>query len=504
MKFEIRELGAIKYAECYLKDFNIICGKNNTGKTYATYALFGFLKSWKEILVSTQETPIDINTKILFKEGRLIIDLEDYYKSENNEKSVVESFMDTLCDLYSRNLNEIFASNKSRFKDSKFLVHLEKEDYDKMFSSPYQGSIGVPLYGEKINDMNHLRINLEKDENSTNLILSIAANLGDYDESKSSMNSLAIPETIIKFSIWTRIFSIIVNHALPEPYISSAERTGIATFREDLDFARNRFIDMIQRHSRDGFKNFDLFDILKSQIGEPDFNYPEAVNANVEFLQQLESIKARDSYIYLEHNDILKLFLSISDGSYEISNSTIKYTLNKKKSIKLGIDEVSSSARAVLDLWFYLRHQAKPGDLLMIDEPELNLHPENQRKLARLLASVSRAGIRVFITTHSDYIIRELNTLVLLHNRDESVFTNDILEHEGYSRQETLPYESVQVYTSGLYSTRVPTKDGKRTRKSKINTLALSKVDQNGIYLDTFDDTIDKMNKIQDYLVWGE
>ena len=157
-------------------------------------------------------------------------------------------------------------------------------------------------------------------------------------------------------------------------------------------------------------KNLILFEISKSQVGKPDFNYPEAVNSNIEFLQQLDSVKEHDSYIYLEHSDILKMFLSISDGSYEISNSTIKYTLNKKKSVKVGIDEVSSSARALLDLWFYLRYQAKPGDLLMIDEPELNLHPENQRKLARLLAAISRAGIRIFITTHSDYIIRELNT----------------------------------------------------------------------------------------------
>ena len=500
MKFMIEKLGAIRYAECSLKDFNIICGKNNTGKTYATYTLFGFLKSWKQILVSTQETPVDINTKILFKEGTLEINLEDFYKPSKNGSSVVESFMDTLCDLYSRNLSDIFASNESRFKDSKFSVYLEEKDYEVMLSNSYQGSIGVPFYGEKINDVSQLRIDLNKEKDSSSLILSIAANLGDYNESESSMSSLAIPETIIKFSIWTRIFSIIVGHALPEPYISSAERTGIATFREDLDFARNRFIDMIQRHSRDGFKKFDLFEIFKSQVGKPDFNYPEAVNSNIEFLQQLDSVKEHDSYIYLEHSDILKMFLSISDGSYEISNSTIKYTLNKKKSVKVGIDEVSSSARALLDLWFYLRYQAKPGDLLMIDEPELNLHPENQRKLARLLAAISRAGIRIFITTHSDYIIRELNTLILLHNKGESVFTNDILKNEGYCSHETLPYDSIQVYTSGQSSTRIPG----NTRRTKINTLNPSKVDHTGISLYTFDNTIDKMNKIQDYLIWGE
>ena len=54
----------------------------------------------------------------------------------------------------------------------------------------------------------------------------------------------------------------------------------------------------------------------------------------------------------------------------------------------------------------------------MIDEPELNLHPDNQRRIARLLARLVNLGIKVFITTHSSYIIKELNTLIML-NRDE-------------------------------------------------------------------------------------
>lgn len=55
----------------------------------------------------------------------------------------------------------------------------------------------------------------------------------------------------------------------------------------------------------------------------------------------------------------------------------------------------------------------------MVDEPELNLHPENQRKVARLLAALVNFGIKVFITTHSDYILKELNTLIMLGQGSE-------------------------------------------------------------------------------------
>ncbi len=80
------------------------------------------------------------------------------------------------------------------------------------------------------------------------------------------------------------------------------------------------------------------------------------------------------------------------------------------------MDESSSSVRSLLDIGFYLRHVAEPNDLLMVDEPELNLHPENQRRMARLFARLVNCGIKVFMTTHSDYIVKELNTLIMLNS----------------------------------------------------------------------------------------
>lgn len=52
----------------------------------------------------------------------------------------------------------------------------------------------------------------------------------------------------------------------------------------------------------------------------------------------------------------------------------------------------------------------------MIDEPELNLHPDNQRLIARLLARLVNRGMKVVISTHSDYIVREINNMIMLGN----------------------------------------------------------------------------------------
>lgn len=50
MIIKVGNLGPLKHAEFELGDFTIICGKNNSGKTYATYALFGFLELWRNVI----------------------------------------------------------------------------------------------------------------------------------------------------------------------------------------------------------------------------------------------------------------------------------------------------------------------------------------------------------------------------------------------------------------------------------------------------------------------
>lgn len=66
----------------------------------------------------------------------------------------------------------------------------------------------------------------------------------------------------------------------------------------------------------------------------------------------------------------------------------------------------SSATKSLIEL-FFIRYTAKKGDILIIDEPGVNLHPDNHRYITRLLAHLSNKDINVFITTHSDYMIKK-------------------------------------------------------------------------------------------------
>lgn len=80
----------------------------------------------------------------------------------------------------------------------------------------------------------------------------------------------------------------------------------------------------------------------------------------------------------------------------------------------------SSSVSELAPVVLYLRHVVRPGETLIIEEPESHLHPAMQVEFTRQLAAVVKAGVRVIITTHSEWVLEELANLVNLSGLPES------------------------------------------------------------------------------------
>ena len=80
----------------------------------------------------------------------------------------------------------------------------------------------------------------------------------------------------------------------------------------------------------------------------------------------------------------------------------------------LPLMNTSSMVSELAPVVLYLRDVVRPGDTLIIEEPESHLHPAMQVEFTHVLAAAVKAGIRVVITTHSEWVLETLANLVRL------------------------------------------------------------------------------------------
>ena len=156
-------------------------------------------------------------------------------------------------------------------------------------------------------------------------------------------------------------------------------------------------------------------------------------------LSAMEKDFLRQIISYKEHNGYTDEMIRISEtlaeemicGELEIKRSESGRPLEflyrphqEQKALRLS--QSSSMVSELAPLVLFLRGIVQPGDLLIIEEPEAHLHPGAQVKIARILARLIRAGVRVVITTHSEWLLQEIGNLIregelkkLAKNREE-------------------------------------------------------------------------------------
>lgn len=79
---------------------------------------------------------------------------------------------------------------------------------------------------------------------------------------------------------------------------------------------------------------------------------------------------------------------------------------------RLPLMQSSSMVSELAPVVLYLRHRIKTGDVLIVEEPESGLHPGMQVEFIRQLAALVKSGVRVLITTHSEWVLEELANIV--------------------------------------------------------------------------------------------
>ncbi|MEA2045363.1 MAG: AAA family ATPase, partial [Euryarchaeota archaeon] len=217
------------------------------------------------------------------------------------------------------------------------------------------------------------------------------------------------PLRVIKSFVAARVFMVIHRALYPDVYFFPTERSALTNFIRSVDVEQKIGRDDMHKKEPGGVP---LAGPIGALIDETIGVYLKCNSA-----YRLEEAKKDD-----EIRDILKLAelsqKTILGGTLDISKSEpelpreLLFELSGDGEVTLDMPVVSSMVKGLSSFVLYLRYIAKPRDILVIDEPEMNLHPEAQVQLTEFLAMLVNAGLNVLITTHSPYIVDHLVNLM--------------------------------------------------------------------------------------------
>ena len=447
--FTFRNLGPIRSAELELGDLTVIAGRNNTGKTYLVYTLYGFLKTWRTFppsgpaaaavaarsaarwrvfeeisnqAVETGQAELPVSPDVLSRERRAVM------------RALTRRFSENV-------LSTVFNASPEEFENASIDVQFGAE--------PPWGAVSA-----EPEDTPSFRYD------GTNLSAVAAPPAGDR-----------LHSAVLRRHLWGRYLRFLFPELPSDTFVFSAERFGISLFYRELDFGKNQIVDLLQKYGdrmgRDRDFPFAVIDETVSRYARP-------VKDNIDYTRSIPDLRKQKSDVHDGgfFNDVKKLM----NGYYTVSSDAIEFrsVARGEHRFAIPLHLASSSARGLSDLYFFLRHAAQRNHLVVIDEPESHLDTANQILLARLLARLVRAGLKVLVTTHSDYIVKEINNLIMLSRSFDK--KAGVMRKLKYAKDDCIAPERIRAYVA---------EGGGLTRCG---------IDKYGIDMPNFDEAIDSIN----------
>lgn len=118
MKYMFDNIGLIDQAEIELADLTLLCGENNTGKTYLTYGIYGFLRTWRFLLRQ-------VLVKDLYEKGsnagNYNVDLNFLFSGKLND------YLEQMAEEYDALLPDAFATSEQFFKGGRIRVSVAQQ-----------------------------------------------------------------------------------------------------------------------------------------------------------------------------------------------------------------------------------------------------------------------------------------------------------------------------------------------------------------------------------------
>ncbi|WPK10839.1 ATP-binding protein [Lysinibacillus louembei] len=368
MKLSLKNIGKIKEASVEIKGITVIAGENDTGKSTVGKTLFAVFNSFYQI--------------------------EEQIKQER-----IQSVEDILDRLYKDEIHA-FLVLEDRKKQADIIVHNRKKYLSNIEELKQDILMMLPLYDEKFLDEE----NLDEACKSISTILNIPSedvikailNKKLEVEFNGQINNIFTQNTgSIQLTIKEFIMSIsLINNIVTEVKNNMALKTEAIYIDDPFILDEAPYVWLPRRYSN--HRNHLRSKFFREQSEAKVIN--EIINTN------------KFENIYNKINAIC------SGDVVRVRQTGFGYKKGSSDKI-LDVRNLSSGLKTFIILKTLLTNDVlKPNGTIILDEPEIHLHPEWQLLFAELIVLIQKEfGMHILLTTHSPYFLNAIEVYSAKH-----------------------------------------------------------------------------------------
>ncbi len=431
----LKNIGKLSEAEINLEGITVICGENNTGKSTvgkALYNIYSVFNDCEKLIVKQKKTSIAKDFTKLHFDFCLALHLNEkfLFGQDNNKK---------ICNKYAKKIS--------------LCNNLEIEnilnDYIEETAKIYNISFSMSDKEKCLNWKNRaVKIIQELKSISDNEILKDVVTLETEKIFHNQAMKISATESYIKL----------------EDSVKGILKTGFRS--DDKCYEINREYSVATTDIPVYIDSHMIIDYLndtsvKSEMFFRKFLSPSHTTVTGSgTTSRMDVIKTEKKI-----NEIINEIDEILNGSFEMKNNSLKFK-DKNLSEPLDVRNLSTGVKsmAVIERCLSLG-LIKEGSTLILDEPEIHLHPEWQLKYAEYIVILQKAlDLTVLITTHSPQFLRAIEVYTdkyeIMDRLNVYSIENEKIKNASYSEygiteiyeKLSAPYDELQQMLDEKYS----------------------------------------------------
>lgn len=383
MKLSIKNVGKLKEADVEINGITVITGENDTGKSTVGKVLWSVFNGFYEIDEKVYNEKVSELEKIIDE-----IIKENVYKNLSTDYN---SFFEIFNSTREKIAIEFLKGNKNYSEDEiKIIINNYKKDLKIENISKFVQEINETL---KISDKEIIKVIVSRVMNKEfhNQINAVF--------SKEKMNigeiSLKIKDKEIDLKIENNEISDVQNYFL---------------INKETMYIDNPFI-------------LDSYDF-------EDENHQTHLATNV--FSENENSVISEIKVKKKLNNIYQKLNSVLSGEIlENKNSKFVY---RKNGEDIDLKNLSTGLKTFAIIKMLLQNGTlEENGTIILDEPEIHLHPEWQLKFAELIVLLQKEfGMHILLTTHSPYFLNAIEVFSERHKIDDKC-KYYVAENEGNS-----------------------------------------------------------------------